>query len=211
MHKVRTGRLRAATYVSVLSGFTCLAMISAAYALNMKHDRPKERELSQQAVDSLTSGQVRLFGKASAPIKVIGFMDYECPACRAHFDQVEQAIKRNANATFYIQQFPLPMHRLAKPAATLALEAEAKGILPAVHLALLAGKTLTRQTLDSVAKEYSLDPNPTNETNKELADGLKQCLRLKIQSVPSFIVSDSHSSKVCTWQQVIEGVSLVGK
>ena len=201
MKKLQVASLTAGITLSIVGGLACLASVAVA---RIPGQRQSQISKSDQTIESLATQNNRLFGPPNSTTKVIGFVDYQCPACRAHFDQVEQAVKKTPGAAFYVQQFPLPMHDLAKPAAALALAAEARGIFPAVHKALLTGKTLSQPTLDSIAKKYSLDRRLTAKVNEKITKRCNQLLKIPVVSVPSFIVFDSHKWQVRSWEQMIK-------
>jgi hypothetical protein len=99
---------------------------------------------------------------------------------------------------------PLPYHKLAKPAATIALKAEEAGTFPAVHGALLAGKVLTEQTLAAVSKRFGLSSARTAGSTKVLAEDAECYSSIGVTSVPSFVVSDSKSTRAYGWLDILK-------
>jgi len=73
-----------------------------------------------------TSDHVR--GSATAPVTLIEYSDYQCPACEAYYPVVEQ-LWANASTSLRIvyRNFPLPQHANAIPSALAAEAASAQG------------------------------------------------------------------------------------
>lgn len=90
--------LLAATILS-----TCLA--APAYA---------ENTLPVPAV----SAHDHMLGRASAPVSVIVYSDFECPFCKLFSATTKAAlVKYRANVNLVFRHFPLPFHSFAMPAA----------------------------------------------------------------------------------------------
>lgn len=61
-------------------------------------------------------------GKAAAPVTLIEYSDFQCPACASYHPLVKQLIKELSTSTlrFVARNFPLPMHENADEAARAA-------------------------------------------------------------------------------------------
>ena len=182
-------------------GFSALAaMAVASYAPPPKAD---PNNLSK-AVHEMIAGQKPFIGKAGAPVTVVGYIDYECPACRKRFEAVVQQAAKDPKVAVYVEQMPLPLHpKFAAVAAMLALEAEQKGEFAQVHNALLSGKELTKETLEDVAKTYGLPLKPTASATQELAREKQNFLKGGLSFVPVFVIADALSAKVYTANEAI--------
>jgi protein-disulfide isomerase len=81
-------------------------------------------------------------GPADAPVTVTVFGDFQCPACRVAYQQIEDDIDRNYVETgkvkFVFHDFPLSSHPNAVPAALAARAAGAQGKFWAMHDVLYA-------------------------------------------------------------------------
>ena len=63
------------------------------------------------------AGNSPSFGKESAPITVVEFSDFQCPFCSRGAEVVHELKKKYGNKMhFAFKQFPLPMHKDARPA-----------------------------------------------------------------------------------------------
>jgi protein-disulfide isomerase len=78
-------------------------------------------------------------GDADAPIKIVEFADFECPACRA-FHSTMTAIRSRYGRSLAVHylHFPLPYHRFARPAARAAECAASRGKFESFHDLLFA-------------------------------------------------------------------------
>ena len=81
----------------------------------------------------LASG--RRIGPSSAPITIVEFADFECPACRSFELSVVAKMRRLYPNDFAVQfhHWPLPYHHLAYPAARAAECAAAQDRFAAFH------------------------------------------------------------------------------
>ena len=79
---------------------------------------PKPRELQVNDWTGLRkSGQT--IGTTSAPIQILVFADYQCPACRYHHYALRDLrLKLHDSVAFTYLHFPLPYHARALEAAT---------------------------------------------------------------------------------------------
>lgn len=82
-----------------------------------------------------TAGQV--IGPPEAPLTIIEFADFQCPACRAFKADVEELRRRYPNDVRLIyRHFPLSTHPVAVPAARASECAAEQGKFKAMHDAL---------------------------------------------------------------------------
>ena len=67
-------------------------------------------------------------GTASAPVTVVMFTDFQCPACSATHPALEEVLKRyRARVRLVVRDFPLDQHQWARKAAEAANAANAQG------------------------------------------------------------------------------------
>lgn len=179
----------------------CLALGAIAHTCSPAAVDPTH-DLSP-TVAKLIGAEKPLIGHRDAPITVISFVDFDCPSCRTHFQKVEQAVASKQNQAFYIEQMPMPMHKLAEPAAVLALESQSKGNFRPVHDALFAGAQLTTQSLDQIAKKYGLSPTPSAQITQELKREQTAFKNLSLSFVPVFVVSDGVTARAYGWREAL--------
>lgn len=67
-------------------------------------------------------------GDANAPVTIVEFTDFQCPACAAMHPVLDEVLKSYGNKVrFVIRDFPLNMHENARKAAEAANAANAQG------------------------------------------------------------------------------------
>lgn len=80
---------------------------------------------------TVSGSGVASLGRASAPVTLVEFMDYQCPFCGQHFRTVFPRLRGNyierGKIRYVIRDLPLPMHTHAKTAAVAARCAREQG------------------------------------------------------------------------------------
>jgi protein-disulfide isomerase len=125
-------------------------------------------------------------GKADAPVTMVEFADFQCPFCgRFVTDSLQQIMKKyvdTGQVKFVYEQYPLPFHPNAQPAAMAAECANAQGKFWPMHDKLYATQT-TWESQDSAAVKNKF---------KQYAAGLG----LNAQSFNSCLDSSKYSDKI---------------
>lgn len=118
--------------VPILAG---IAVVVTALSLQplraaQEHGTPDPAELAAE----------KSLGNPSAPIKLIVYDDYECPACGAFYEQTLRPMMETyvAEGKVYLvhRDFPLPMHQYSRQAARWVNAAARIGKFEAVEQAL---------------------------------------------------------------------------
>jgi protein-disulfide isomerase len=98
-------------------------------------------------------------GPKSAPVTIVEFSDFQCPACRMaapSLRQLEQKYKDKVRVVF--RNYPLSFHANAQGAAEAALAANEQGKFWEMHDKLFANQqALDRPSLEKYAAELGLD------------------------------------------------------
>ena len=82
----------------------------------------------EQPVYRIAIDDQPLKGGANAPVTIIEFTDYECPACAATHPVLEEIVKEYGDrVNFVVRDFPLEQHTHAAKAAEAAEAARAQG------------------------------------------------------------------------------------
>ena len=98
-------------------------------------------------------------GDANAPVTVVEFTDFQCPACAAMHPVLEEVLKSYGNKVrFVVRDFPLNRHEHARKAAEAANAANAQGKFFEYGALLFARqKALDIASLKKYATELGLD------------------------------------------------------
>lgn len=89
---------------------------------------------------ALESDSIKSYGSSNAPIKMVVYTDYECPSCRALYEETLRPLINDyvAAGKVYLvhRDFPLPMHKYGYQAARWANAAARVGDFANVEAAL---------------------------------------------------------------------------
>lgn len=98
-------------------------------------------------------------GAANAPVTIVEFTDFQCPACAAMHPVLDEVVKSYGNKVkFVIRDFPLNQHEYARKAAEAADAANAQGkFFEYTALLFKNQKALDVPSLKKYASEVGLD------------------------------------------------------
>ena len=98
-------------------------------------------------------------GETTAPVTIVEFTDFQCPACAAMHPVLEEVLKSYGNKVrFVIRDFPLNMHEWARKAAEAANAANAQGkFFEYIGVLFKNQKALDVPSLKKYASEVGLD------------------------------------------------------
>ena len=122
-------------------------------------------------------------GEVNAPVTIVEFTDFQCPACAAMHPVLEEVLKSYANKVrFVVRDFPLTQHENARKAAEAANAAHAQGkFFEYASLLFKNQKALDVASLKKYASDLGLNRARfdaeldrgayTTEITKDLEDG----------------------------------------
>lgn len=98
-------------------------------------------------------------GDANAPVTVVEFTDFQCPACAAMHPVLEEVLKSYGNKVrFVVRDFPLNQHENARKAAEAANAANAQGkFFEYISVLFKNQKALDTPSLKKYASDLGLD------------------------------------------------------
>jgi protein-disulfide isomerase len=112
-----------------------------------------------QPVQNISADDDPARGDINAPVTVVEFTDFQCPACAAMHPILEEVLKAYGNkARFVVRDFPLNIHENARKAAEAANAAHAQGkFFEYAALLFKNQKALDIASLKKYASELGLD------------------------------------------------------
>lgn len=122
-------------------------------------------------------------GDANAPVTIVEFTDFQCPACAAMHPVLEEVLKSYGNKVrFVVRDFPLNQHEWARKAAEAANAANAQGkFFEYISVLFKNQKALDTPSLKKYASDLGLDRARFDaaldrgvyaaEVEKDVADG----------------------------------------
>lgn len=212
---VDTGRGRGSARVKKASGrnqksfLTILGLVAAVFAIFLVYQVNKPRDSDVRQIDPntpLPEAQGYLMGNPEAPVQVIEFADFECPACAQFFALTEPDVKtRLVDAgiiSYRFMDLPLAMHPNTWHASNAAACANEQGKFWEMHDALFNTQdqwngTVTRRPkgkLQELAKQVGLDVGKWEECfdaqrylpNVQAHE--REAVRRGASQTPSFII-----------------------
>jgi protein-disulfide isomerase len=135
-------------------------------------------------------------GPEDAPVTVVEFSDYQCPACRSTHEVVKQVKAMYGNQVRWIfKDYPLKIHKEAFKAAEAAHCAEEQGkFWEYQERAFTAGK-LDPDSLFNLAAEMGMDKDKFRECLQSgkykdyINESIQDASRTGIDRTPSFIIN----------------------
>jgi protein-disulfide isomerase len=139
-------------------------------------------------------------GKPDALVTIVEFSDFQCPFCSRVEPTMDEIVKTYGDKVRVLwRNNPLPFHKDAGPAATLAMEAHAQGGSEkfwAAHKKLFENqKALSRPDLEKYGQELGLDMTKLKAAldGSKYADGIKAdqelATRLGARGTPAFFIN----------------------
>ncbi|HEY8851986.1 MAG TPA: thioredoxin domain-containing protein [Gemmatimonadaceae bacterium] len=207
VREARSASNRPKAFYWLLAGIVLVGVASLAYVVT----KPKGGASDAiQVADTTNAGpsQGYLMGKVDAPVKILEFADFECPAC-AGFSVVTEPDVRSriintglANITYF--DFPLTQHRNTVPASNAAACADEQGKFWPMHDRLFqAQDEWNGEATDSpkpffkrYAQEIGLDVAKweicydARKYKKRIGANLADGLRRGVGSTPTFIIGN---------------------
>ena len=162
----------------------------------LKGQFPTRLNMFPPSVQIDTGGRPSLGGGASAPVTLIEFSDYECVYCKRAEPVIKEILETYGDQVrFVYRDFPLAMHKNARPASHAARCAEAQGQFWPYHEKLMASEDLDETVYKAIADEVGLDQDAfdaclESETvadliDRDVADGKA----VGVSSTPAFFVN----------------------
>jgi hypothetical protein len=136
-------------------------------------------------------------GNPGAPVVLVEFADFQCPACRAARPIVEEALKKHGDETRLVfKNFPLSIHQYGEKLARSARAAQLQGKFWEMYAALFENQDrIAPPVIDELAKGLGLDlvKFQKDSDSEAVADAVsrdrKQGERLDIQSTPTLFIN----------------------
>jgi protein-disulfide isomerase len=146
-----------------------------------------------------------LLGSPTAPVEVIEFADFECPACGQYATVTEPDVRTRLVRTGQVRvryiDFPLPMHKITWDASLAAACANDQGKFWEMHDALFANQdrwnteatSRPRPVIADLAKGIGLDMTKygacmDNDTHRaKIQSHLAEAEKRNIGSTPTFV------------------------
>jgi len=148
------------------------------------------------------SGSDHVTGSASAPVTIVEYGDFECPACGAYFPLVERFMKEaSTTARLVFRHFPLPQHANAMIAAEASEAASLQGKFWDMYRLIYEHQNDwsnlpdAHNVLDGYANQIGLDmvkfkaDIDSSAVKDAIANDQAEGVKIGIDSTPTFFVN----------------------
>lgn len=206
-----------ARFLTALGLLVAVGVIAIVYEMNQKQTPP----VIQTAVDPASLGPAKgyLLGKADAPVQILEFADFECPACGNFAVVTEPDVRKRiieaGLASYRYFDFPLPMHKNTWYASEAAACANDQGRFWEMHDRLFQGQdqwnTEATSNPTSVLTGYAKDLGLDVAKWKSCYDGQAHLRdiqankaegeRRKVSQTPTFVIGDKEIPGVIPYDQ----------
>ncbi len=143
------------------------ALFAARYVAYLIGEAASDSEIRELYGDRYVDKKVHTFqlkniphaGPEDAPVVLVEFFDYECPACKAAVSLLDQLLDEfDGKLVIYFKQFPIEGHAHSVAASYAAIAAYKQGKYVQMHEALMADQTRhTKDELFETARGLGLD------------------------------------------------------
>jgi protein-disulfide isomerase len=191
-----------------LGAIVAIAIIGAA-AIGYKATRPTNQPAAT-AVDPNLAREAEgyLLGDSTAPVQILEFADYECPAC-AQFatvtaPDVRKRLVETGQASYRFFDFPLRQHRNSRAASNAAACADDQGKYWPMHDRIFAGQmdwntqatSNPKKVFQGYARELGLDVGAweacydSDKHQRRISANEAEGERRQVRSTPTFVIGD---------------------
>ena len=189
--------------VSLRSDPGCkLSLVASKWLLKLVTDGFLESEIEEKYSErylrrscySVDISQAPVRGDVKAPVTLIEFSDFECPACKAVEPMLAQVLKEYSKVRLVFMNYPLPMHPNAMNAAMAAVAAGKQGKFWSYHDKLFENQDkqtmadLVRYAMESKLDitKFQADMQAARErVEKDRAEGKK----IELSGTPSILIN----------------------
>ena len=200
----------------MLAGAAVLG-IALIYWLAM---RPKESAVAPAMVEGVPAAESRGYvrGSPSAPVEIVEFADFQCPACENYATITEpdvmSRIVDQGLARYVFYDFPLQMHPNAWPASHAAACADDQGKFWEMHDRIFreqpnwAPERNPKGSFERYAREIGLDVEQWETCYDErrharrIAANVAEGERRGVGSTPTFFIGNRKLSGVQNYDQI---------
>ena len=207
--------------------YVLLGLIAAAAVIFIGWQMSQTKSMGVVTIDpniKLPEASGYLLGNASAPVQILEFADFECPACGSFATLTEPDVRKRlvetGQASFRFLDYPLPIHRNTWDASMAAACANEQGKFWEMHDQIFAtqdqwnGEQTNRPKaiFSRLAKQLSLnqaqwdDCYDTQKYKLNIAANQREGERRMVQSTPTFVIGDKLIPGALGFDQLMQYV-----
>ena len=190
--------------LSVIAGLAVI-LIGGAVVLNMKNTQPRALVIKNEAAPANAEKNGRAWGPADAPIKIVSYVDSQCPGCGQYAQHYEPAVVEAFAKTGKVRYEVRTLSFIGQEsvdAAKASLCAMDQDKFWQMHATLFANQVngenagdFTKDILKEMAAKLGLDTNTFNtcldstKYDAQLNQDTEEASKLGINQTPTFAVN----------------------
>ena len=160
-------------------------------------DGKKVSIIKISTVFDIEIGRSPVIGDKNAPVRIVAFLDFQCPYCTTMYPVIEQLLdKYPQKVCLVIKHFPLRMHPFAEKAAMAALAAAKQNKYREISSLYFKNyKNLNDQTIKEYAQQTGINMEAFDKEREDnalktiIAEDLNLGKKLGIRGVPSVFIN----------------------
>lgn len=196
-----------------------LLLVFGITALSYMASRPKQTVSQIDSTIPPVPNQGHVVGSDSAPVEVVEFADFECPACGSFATLTEPDVRKRLVNTglvrFRFMDFPLSMHRNTWPAHRAAWCAAEQNKFWEMHDILFFnqdrwnGEATSRpdRVIAELARPLGLDMDLFNSCvgarkyDAQIRANVDEGMRRQVQSTPTFVIGNKKVTTAVSYDE----------
>ncbi len=200
--------------------FTIALVLGGVFFLS-KTQKPQSSPDAPVDQNLVMDGATHTIGDRNAPLKVVEFGDFQCPACGQAYPIVKKVLENNKDEFFFVfRHYPLSLHKNAKFAAQASEAAAIQGKFWEMHDLIYENQNewsdsgKIQEIFEGYADKIGLDKSKfkddidktTGIVNEDYALGNK----VGVQSTPTFFINGKKYPGViseATFQELLNSAS----
>ena len=202
------------------AGILTLILIVAASFFLGKQKSPEAQDTKVADGQQLTADAKNTTGNPNAPVKIVEFGDYQCPACAAAEPIVKNVLAQNGESIYFVfRNFPLSTHKNSQITAKAAEASSLQGKFWEMHDILYekqndwANSDNPQEILDQYAQSIGLDIDKFHEDMQSVTGIVNSDYALGnnvgVNSTPTFFINGQKYPGVidqAQFLQIIDGI-----
>src|SRR4030042_2277771 len=203
----------------ILIGIITLILVVVGSLFLGKSKKTENAQTVDQA--QLLDNARNTIGDPNAPVKIVAFSDFQCPAGAAAFPIVKSILSKNQDQIYFVfKYFPISAHKNSRPAAQAAEAAAKQGKFWEMHDMLFKNQREWENSADpkqiftGYAQKLELDTQKYDEdfdnviafVNQDFSQGQK----VGVNSTPTFFINGQKYPGVIPegqFQQIIDSIT----
>lgn len=197
-----------------------ILLIAGIGTLSYLSARPSQAVSQIDSTVAPVPNQGHVIGSDTAPVEIVEFADFECPACGQFANITEPDVRARLVNTglvrFRFMHFPLSMHRNAWPAHLASWCAAEQGKFWEMHDAIFQNQdrwntqatSRPERFLNDLARQIGVNADQfqtcmsSRKYHPQIQANVQEGIRLGVGSTPTFIIGNKRVATVMSYDEL---------